>query len=221
MVITLRTSIAPTSRDFAGGDLVKAQRTACRLGGDEQEISTIAAIDNGLAAGQRVAVCGGGDFVDIAIGVTFVEAESSAFGTGDDRLDAFGFAMGGIEAQGHEIAQHGLGTDCPAHLLEHGRDVEPGSAESAIILGDQRPQNAQLGQLGPFGRVVEDALIGDLVAMLDRILFGQIATQAIADHAAVFSRREIHDQAPKVSLAMILRWISFDPPKIESLRLLK
>ena len=93
----------------------------------------------------------------------------------DDGIDPLGLAEGGVEAQRHEIGQERFGADLATHFLEHGRDVEAGAAESAIILGDQRSHDAQLGKPGPAFGVVERAVIGDLVAVLDRIGVGEVS----------------------------------------------
>lgn len=181
----------------------------------------MAAIDDGLASGQLASLRTRGDPAEITETVAFVETEGGAFGAGDDGLDAIGLAEGGIEAQGHEIAQQRLRAQRPADFLEDGGDVETGAAETAIGLGDQGSHDAQLGEAGPALGIVIAALIGDLVAVFRRIGVGEEAAQAVRNHPAIIGGCEIHDQAPNVSLVMMLRWISLDPPKIDSLRLLK
>ena len=118
--------------------------------------------------------------------------------------------------------EKGLDHAGAAQFLEHGGDVETGAAKAALILGEQRADDAQFRQFGPDRGAHPRIALEDLVAGLGGVLVGQIAPQRVLQHLPFFGQREIHvPQPPILTLAMIPRWISFEPPKIDSFLLLK
>src|SRR5207247_7371593 len=113
----------------------------------------------------------------------------------------------------------GLDDQTAAERLEHDGDVEARAAEAAVGLGEQRADDAEIGELAPQLGAVPGVRARDAVACFERVLLGDEAADHVRQHAAVFGMGEVH--SPRIALAMMLRWISLEPPKIDSLRLLK
>ena len=117
--------------------------------------------------------------------------------------------------------KEGFDHACAAQFLEHDGDVETSAAKAALIFGEQCADNAQFGQTVPDVRGKAGVAFKDLVAGCRIVFVAQETAQTVLQHLAFFCQVEVHAPPPIVVLAMIWRWISFEPPKIDSLRLLK
>src|SRR4030095_513773 len=106
----------------------------------------------------------------------------------------------------------------PPRPPENARNAPGGAAVSAVRFAKQRADRAELGEPGPQLGAEAVLRLGDLVARLERILLGDEAVQGVRQHAAVFVEFEVHGQSPKIIFEMMFFWISFEPPKIDSLR---
>jgi hypothetical protein len=92
----------------------------------------------------------------------------------------------------HRAAQQGFQHQAAAQGFEDHRDVETAAAEAAVFLAQQCADDAQFGEfLQLLGR---ETLIGrrDAVARLEVVLFGDVAVQAVRQHAPFFSVFEVH-----------------------------
>ena len=117
--------------------------------------------------------------------------------------------------------EEGLDHPGAAQLLEDHRDVETGAAEAALRLGEERADHPQIGEGAPDLGAEAGLALQDRVARRGGVAVGQEAAQAVLQHLALVGQIEVHFPPPSLTLAMIPRWISFEPPKIDSLRLLK
>ena len=129
----------------------------------------------------------------------------------------------GDGAAHHERVQEGLDHQAAPQRLEHHGDVETGAAQAAVALGEQRADGAQLGIAAPEFRAMAALGAGVAVARGDVVLLGDKAPQHVGQHAAVFGVLKIHGRPSQSQdhLGDDVFWISLEPPKIDSLRLLK
>ncbi len=122
-------------------------------------------------------------------------------------------------------AEERLDDEPAPEAFEHHGDVEARAAEAAVGFGKQRADRAEFGEALPHRAVEAFGRLRDAVAHRERVLFGDEAVQRVRQHPAVFCVLEIHRRVPRYSpsiiFAMMFFWISFEPPKIDSLRLLK
>ncbi len=79
-----------------------------------------------------------------------------------------------------------------AQFLEHSGDVETGTAETALILAEQRADDAQVRQFGPDRGTQTFVAVEDLVAHLGGVLVRQVAPQGVLQHLPFFGQGEIH-----------------------------
>jgi len=99
-------------------------------------------------------------------------------------------------AADHERAQEGLDHEALAQALEDHGHVEAAAAEAAHGFGEQGAQRADLGQLVPVLVAAAGLAPGDVVALDEAVLLGQVAVQRVRQHAAVFGVCEVHGVAP-------------------------
>lgn len=176
-----------------------------------------------LDAGEGPAVTRArGDFGEIVTASRLLMREGEDGGAGDllaqQRLVP---ARAGEHPASHQRAEKRLDDERLAELFEHHRDVEAGAAEPARALSEQGADDAEFRQCRPMLCGPARVRSADRVTRIDRIALLQIAAKRIGEHLPVFAMIEIHSQSSSIALVMISRWISFEPPKIESLRLLK
>jgi hypothetical protein len=55
-------------------------------------------------------------------------------------------------------------------------------------------------------------------ALLEAAVLGQQAVHAVLQHALFVGEIEVHVYRPRTVLARMLRWISFDPPTMDTWR---
>jgi autotransporter-associated beta strand protein len=105
---------------------------------------------------------------------------------------------------------HHLQADA-AGLHEQRDHVLVGHAEAAGGLGHHQAEHAHVGELLPDR--IAGAVIGvdDLLALFKTVLIGQESSDRFGHEPLFFAEFEIHDQRPRVALAIMLRWISLDP----------
>ncbi len=87
-----------------------------------------------------------------------------------------------------------------------------------MLLAEQGSDDAELGELRPCARDMPLVAIGRRIARLDRGV-GERLRQRVGEHPPVVGVLEVH--RPRIAFAMMFFWISLEPPKMESLRLLK
>ena len=133
----------------------------------------------------------------------------------------FGPEVGDQPPGQHGAVQKRFDHPGAAQFFEDHGEVETRAAETALLFCEERADHAQFGQTFPdLGRIAGLAF-KDAVACFGVVFVAQEPPQAVLQHLAFFGQVEIHLPPPSMVLAMIWRWISLEPPKIDSLRLLK
>ena len=200
-------------------------------GGDQEQVGLLALRHHGLGAVQHPAVA-----MALGLGlyprafvmrVGLVVREGRHAHAVDDvaKLGFLGLGAGGAERLAdHHRAQQRLDHEAAAQRLEDHGNVEAAAAEAAVGLAEQRADHAQFGEL--LERFLAEPVrrLRDAVARVERVLLGDEAVQAVGEHAPVFGVFEVHCMSPyrpRIILLMMFFWISLEPPKIDSLRLLK
>ena len=212
------------------GNSVAVERTAAFAGGNDEIARRLGIDDHGLAAIDHHAVAvslgRGFDARKIEPAGRFAMCKCKVQCAADhlfDKRDLADIAEFGQQSAAEQRGvEHGFDHACTAQLFEHGRDVKALAAKTALLFGEQRADHAKLGEAGPYIGAHPLVAVDDLVARFGVVLVRQIAPQGVLQHLPLFGQVEIHARQPPIlTLAMIPRWISLDPPKIDSLRLLK
>jgi hypothetical protein len=129
------------------------------------------------------------------------------------------------QQRGHQRLRH----EAPAALLQHHGQVEEAEPEPVVRLGQLQTQPAEAGHLAP--QVVAEAALVPRVAQRAQAPHGGVLvhelTRRAAQHLLLFVEDEAqrlltvaHDDAhlpsgrPSTCLAMMLSWISLDPPSM-------
>ena len=205
---------------------------ACRAafaGRDDEHVGVFSVDHNSLATVQHHVVA-----IDLGRGghlVQVIAAGGFAMGKGHlqraaDHLFDVGLLVVVAQIGNQTAAQNGRIKErfdhaCAAQFLEHNCDVETSAAKAALIFGEQCANDPQFGQTVPDIRGKTGVALEDFVTRCRVVFVAQETAQTVLQHLAFFCQVEVHAPPPIVVLAMIWRWISFEPPKIDSLRLLK
>ena len=100
-----------------------------------------------------------------------------------------------------------------AELLHHDHGLDRAAAEAAVSFSKGRAEQAHLGVVAPqgFAPTVRACLIG--LASLEPVPVLHQPRDIIAQKLLFGVELKVHvPQSPSIALAMMLRWISFDPP---------
>ena len=100
----------------------------------------------------------------------------------------------------------------PAEFLHHDHRLGCAAAEAAVLLGERRPRRP-MSAYSRQKRLAESdwrRLVG--LARLESVPVLHQPRDAVAQHLLLAAQFEIHGQSPKMALAMMPRWISFEPP---------
>jgi DNA-binding transcriptional MocR family regulator len=121
-------------------------------------------------------------------------------------------------------AQQRLEHQAAAQRLEDHGDVEAAAAEAAVGLAEQRADHAE------FGELLEDFLAEPVLRLRDAVARSKAYCSAMKRFRLSASMRRssvcskficMSPYRPRIILLMMFFWISLEPPKIDSLRLLK
>src|SRR5262249_42638155 len=100
-----------------------------------------------------------------------------------------------------------------AELFHHDHGFDRAAAETAVGFGKGRAGDAHFGIVAPQGLAppLRDCLIG--LASLEPVAVLHQPRDIVAQELLFGAELEVHlCQSPSMALAMMLRWISFDPP---------
>ena len=136
-------------------------------------------------------------------------------GDGADQLGALLFACAVLQkrAAKDDGLEVGLERQRLAELLHHDHRLDRAAAEAAVSFGERRAEQAHLGVVAPKGLAppLRARLIG--LAGLKSVPLPHQSRDIVAKLLLFGAELEIHRrQSPKIALAMMPRWISFDPP---------
>src|SRR6185437_3228589 len=104
-----------------------------------------------------------------------------------------------------------------AECLHHDHGLDRPAARPAIALGKRKPEQAELGILAPQLDTEPDRPLCEAFACRELVAVGHQPLDALAQHPLLFGELEIHalspqTHKPKIALAMMFFWISFEPP---------
>ena len=144
--------------------------------------------------------------------------EAQAQIAGRDRADEFGPPLGTRRVPQQRAAQNhglkiGLERQRLAEFLHHDHRFDRAAAEAAVFLRERRAEQAHLGVFAPelVAETVRARLIG--LAVLEAVTGLHQPRDIVAQQFLFAAEVEIHGaQSPRMALAMMPRWISFDPP---------
>ena len=99
-----------------------------------------------------------------------------------------------------------------AEFLHHDHGLDRAAAVAAVVLREGRAKQAHLGVLAP--QRLAPAARARLITLagLETVPILHQPHDIVAQHLLLAAELKIHGQSPKMALAMIPRWISFDPP---------
>ena len=94
------------------------------------------------------------------------------------------------------------------------------AAEAAMALGERQAEQAELGILRPQLAAPALGLCRIGLALLEVVAVADQPVDAVLEQPLLVAQIEIHRssppgnalQSPRIALAMMLRWISFEPP---------
>ncbi len=118
----------------------------------------------------------------------------------------------------------GFQADALAQLFHDQHGLNAGAAETAQLLGEGNGGQAQLTQLLPECSAEAGFALAECLAAFKVVNVANQAFCGFLQHLLLFSQFEIHGQPPQSSRIIfetMFFWISLDPPKIDSLRMLK
>ena len=135
-----------------------------------------------------------------------------------DRADQFGALLVACPVLQQGAAQDdglkvGLERQRLAELLHHDHGLDRAAAEAAVGFSKGRAEQAHLGVVAPqgFAPALRTRLIG--LASLESVTVLHQPRDIVAQQLLFGAELEVHlSQSPSIALAMMLRWISFDPP---------
>src|SRR5690606_39528967 len=108
---------------------------------------------------------------------------------------------------GKERLDHQAGAD----LFTRGDQVGGATAEAPIGLGERNHQKAHPGHAGPDLGAEALGRPDDLLARLEVVALLEQPADRVGELLLFLRVLEVHDQSPSDILAMIPRWISFEP----------
>ncbi len=207
--------------DQEQGDAVAVRPGARDARADDQLVGAVAVQDEALVAvnAPEVAVraCAGLHMGQIVAGVALAVGEGQAQLARADGGDQFGALLGigrvADQAAGQDHrGEIGLDHQGLAEGLhdDHGLDLP--QAQAAVFFGEGQHQQAHLGELAPHGGGPAVGLGPVSLALFEGVLARQQLGDAVLQHRLIVGQIEVHTQSPKKALAMMVFWISLDPP---------
>ena len=117
------------------------------------------------------------------------------------------------------VGEVGFERERTAEGLHHDQGLDGAAAEAAVALGEGQAEQSHLGIARPQRAAVAAGLVAAGEALFEAAAFGQQPLQAVLQHALLVGEVEVHvGQSPSTVLARMLRWISFEPPTIDTCR---
>jgi hypothetical protein len=104
-----------------------------------------------------------------------------------------------------------LGDQRLTELLEDERQIDEARADAAHGLGEHQAEPAEIAHLAPHLGRPPDRILAQLAHPRHRRLLAGERERRVDEHALIFCECEVHP-SPRMCLAMMLRWISFEPP---------
>mmetsp|Transcript_29565 Transcript_29565/g.58144 ORF Transcript_29565/g.58144 Transcript_29565/m.58144 type:complete len:392 (+) Transcript_29565:2400-3575(+) len=208
-----------TSR--TSGHQIKANVTAI-AGRHNQMVGSFCVHHNGLAPGQLVARDSRCDVIDVIASAGFAMRQSELQCACNHRVHHVAATGRGQQPPSHQgPIQKRFNNARAAQFFKNNGKIKARPAKAPLIFGKERADHAQFCKFFPDICRHAAVRVQDLIARGRCIFVRQIAPQRILQHLPFFGQVKIHRPPPIVTLAMMPRWISFDPPKIDNLRLLK
>ena len=100
-----------------------------------------------------------------------------------------------------------------AELLHHDHRLDRAAAKAAVGFGEGRAEQAHVGVVAPQGLAPPPRARLIALAGLEPVPLPHQPRDIVAQLFLFGAELEIHlPQSPRIALAMMLRWISFDPP---------
>jgi len=116
------------------------------------------------------------------------------------------------EADGGEVR---LDDERVAERLHHDHHVHRGTAEASVLRVERHAEDAHLGEGGPDVFAPSRRRGDDLRTRVEAVAGTEELAQGLGEEALLVAVLEVHVVSsayrPSVALAMMLRWISFDP----------
>ncbi|MGY4617729.1 hypothetical protein ACVWZ4_002956 [Bradyrhizobium sp. USDA 4472] len=124
-------------------------------------------------------------------------------------------------AREHDSLDERLDYEMTAKLVRDDHHRQRTAAETTDFLGERGSQQAELRKRLPLRAAVTFLAHHDLAASIEVIVVAQQALNAGSEQFLLFRELDIHSLSPvppfvryrpSTALAMMLRWISLDPP---------
>jgi hypothetical protein len=138
---------------------------------------------------------------------------------GEEGLLLLGAAEAGDGEAGDERGDQGLGDQRRAELLQDQRDVGEAPAEAAGLFGEGHGDPAVFAHLLPDLLRPADGVTAQLAEAGDGGLLLREGSGRVGEELLLVGEIEVHgvcplsaQPRPRMSLAMMLRWISLEPP---------
>src|SRR6202044_639037 len=135
-----------------------------------------------------------------------------------DRADQFGALLVACPVLQERAAEDdglkvGLERQRLAELLHHDHRLDRAAAKAAVGFGEGRAEQAHVGVVAPQGLAPPPRARLIALAGLEPVALPHQPRDIVAQLFLFGAELEIHlPQSPRIALAMMLRWISFDPP---------
>ncbi len=190
---------------------------------DDQPIRLRAGKDEGFVAGDAPgagAFAGaGGDIGEIVTRLPLVMGEGHAQRAAGDRGDQLGALHRVCRVAQEPTGEHhgreiGFEHETAPERLHDDHGLDRAAAEPALGLGEGEAEKPHFGIPRP--EIGRPALRGlqIFLPLLEIIMLGDEFLDAVLEQRLFLAKIEIHfsPQRPRIALAMMLRWISFEPP---------
>ncbi len=114
----------------------------------------------------------------------------------------------------HHRREIRLEHEAAAERLHDDHRLDRRAADPAVFFGEGQAEQAELGELRPALAAVALRLLAIGLAVLERVAVGDHpARRSLLQQPLLFAQIEIHGaQSPRMALAMMFFWISFEPP---------
>jgi regulator of protease activity HflC (stomatin/prohibitin superfamily) len=125
-----------------------------------------------------------------------------------------GAAVGERRAAEHDARHERLEHEAAAERLGEDHRLDGRAAEAAAILRERDAEPAELGELRPMLAAEALGRGDDRGALRLRVVVGDEAVDAVLDERLVRESAKsnvVYTLEPRMRLAMMLRWISFEP----------
>ena len=115
------------------------------------------------------------------------------------------------ELRRHHRRQVRLDDERIAECLHHGHARARTAAEAAVVGRQSQPEQAKIGERLPDGRAESPFGRDDPVSRVEAVVVREEPLHGVRQETLLVVVVEFHDGSPSTCLAMMLRWISFDP----------